>query len=46
MLSKILKEKQITQRTLAKKLHISQSAVSQWNNGCTPKYEQLPKRVF
>ena len=43
MFSKILKEKQITQRTLAKKLHISQSAVSQWNNGCTPKYEQLPK---
>ncbi len=43
MLSKIIKEKQITQSELAKKLNVSQSAVSQWNSGCTPKYEQLPK---
>ncbi len=43
MLDKFLKEKQITQSYLAKKLKISQSAISQWNSGTTPKIEQLPK---
>lgn len=42
MFSNFIKEKQITQKHLAEKLNITQSAISQWNYSY-PKLDLIPK---